>query len=249
MSGFRCNSWGESSAGDPGFQLSPDWRLTASSNLNPLPCFQKSVHNGVPKMRVLLIGATGTIGRAVTAALSPSHEIVAASRNKCEYRVDLSDPASIREMYRKVGKVDAVISAAGVAKFGPLQSLTDADFELSLRNKLMGQVNLVRLGFDHVADGGSFTLTSGTLSRRPMVGSGAISLVNAGIEGFVRAAALEAPRRIRVNAVSPGWITETLKALGRDASQGTPAATVARAYVRALEGSGTGEVIDAVGTA
>jgi NAD(P)-dependent dehydrogenase (short-subunit alcohol dehydrogenase family) len=99
-------------------------------------------------------------------------------------------------MYRKVGKVDAVISAAGVAKFGPLRSLTAADFELSLRNKLMGQVNLVGLGFDHVADGGSFTLTSGTLARRPMVGSGVISLVNSGIEGFVRAAALEAPRRI-----------------------------------------------------
>lgn len=106
-------------------------------------------------------------------------------------------------------------------------------------------MNLVRLGFECVSDAGSFTLTSGVLAQQPMVGSAAISLVNAALEGFTRAAALEAPRGIRVNIVSPPWVTETLVALGMDTSQGTPAATVARAYVRALEGSGTGEVISA----
>jgi NAD(P)-dependent dehydrogenase (short-subunit alcohol dehydrogenase family) len=195
-------------------------------------------------MRILLIGATGTIGNAVASALSPGHELVRVSHSKGDYRVDLADPASIRELYRKVGRVDAVISAAGVAKFAPFASLTDADYVLSLSNKLMGQVNLVRFGFEHLNDGGSFTLTSGILARHPMVGSGAISLVNAGLEGFVRAAALEAPRRIRVNVVSPGWVTETLEALGMDKTQGTPAAIVARAYVEAVEGSGSGKVIE-----
>ena len=196
-------------------------------------------------MRVLLVGATGTIGRQVAAALSQRHEVVPVSHSKSAIRVDLADPASIRRMYAEVGRVDAVVSAAGEARFRPLQSLTDADFELSLTNKLMGQVNLVRFGFDSVADGGSFTLTAGILARYPMPGSGAISLVNAALEGFGRAAALEAPRRIRVNVVSPPWVTETLKALGMDTAQGTPAATVAKAYVKAVEGSGTGEVIEA----
>jgi NAD(P)-dependent dehydrogenase (short-subunit alcohol dehydrogenase family) len=195
-------------------------------------------------MRVAVIGASGTIGSAVVAALSAHYEVVRVTHSKGEYRVDLADPFSIREMYSKVGHVDAVISAAGVARFAPFASLTDADFALSLSNKLMGQVNLVRFGLEHVRDGGSFTLTSGILSRQPMVGSAAISLVNAGIEGFARAAALEAPRRIRINVVCPGWVTETLKALGMDTSQGTPASTVARAYIQALEGSGTGEVIE-----
>ena len=120
---------------------------------------------------------------------------------------------------------------------------------MGLTSKLMGQVNLVRVGMEHVTDGGSFTLTSGILARQPMVGSSAISLVNAGLEGFVRAAALEAPRGIRVNIVSPGWVTETLRMLDRDPSTGTPAAIVAQAYVRSIDGTTTGTVIDASGGA
>jgi hypothetical protein len=121
------------------------------------------------KMRVAVIGANGTLGSAVVAALSPRYEVVRVTHSKGEYRVDLADPFSIREMYHKVGHVDAVISAAGVTRFAPFASLTDADFALSLSNKLMGQVNLVRFGLEHVRDGGSFTLTSGILSRQPMV--------------------------------------------------------------------------------
>lgn len=196
-------------------------------------------------MKVLVVGATGTIGSAVAAALSPRHEVISASHTKSEQKVDLADPGSIRRMYQNVGQVDAVICAAGLAKFAPLGSLTEDDFRFCLSNKLMGQVNLVRLGFECVSDAGSFTVTSGVLAQQPMVGSAAISLVNAALEGFTRAAALEAPRGIRVNIVSPPWVTETLVALGMDTSQGTPAATVARAYVRTLEGSGTGEVISA----
>lgn len=194
-------------------------------------------------MKILLVGATGTIGRAVAAALSPGHEVIPASYTKSKHKVDMADPGSIRKMYQEIGRVDAVISAAGPAKFAPLASLTDADFQFCLSNKLMGQVNLVRFGFDYVSEAGSFILTSGILAQHPIAGSAAISVVNAGLEGFVRAAALEAPRRIRVNVVSPPWVTETLAALGMDTAQGTPAATVARAYVQALEGSGTGQVI------
>ncbi len=195
-------------------------------------------------MRVLVVGATGTIGRAVAAALKPRHEVLSASRQTCPIVVDLTDPESIRAMFRSVGTVNAVVSAAGQARFGPLDQLNEADFRFSLDNKLMGQVNLVRLGFQHVTDGGSFTLTSGVLARRPMHGSAAISLVNSALEGFVRAAALEAPRKIRVNAVSPPWVTETLRALGMDEAQGLPATTVARAYVQSVEGTETGLVLD-----
>ena len=108
----------------------------------------------------------------------------------------------------------------------------------------MGQVNLVRFGLGHVADGGSFTLTAGYLARSPMPGATAISLVNAGLEGFVRGAALDLPRRIRVNVVSPPWVTETLEALHRDPSDGLPAAVVARSYVQSVTGTQTGAVIE-----
>ncbi len=112
-------------------------------------------------------------------------------------------------MYRFTGTLDAVVCAAGSAKFAPLGQSSDADFRSCLDNKLMGQVNLVRFRLEHIANGGSVTRTTG-IRARPTPGSAAISLVNAGIEGFVRAAALEAPRGICVNAVSPPWVSETL---------------------------------------
>lgn len=195
-------------------------------------------------MRVLLVGGSGTIGREVAAALkADGHDVVEASRHTRPLSVDLSQPESIRAMYAGLGRCDAVVSAAGEARFAPLAQLGDADFEFSLHNKLMGQVNLVRFGIEHVSDGGSFTITSGVLARSPMPGSAAISLVNAGLEGFARAAALEAPRGIRVNVVSPPWVTETLRAL-KMAGEGMPAAQVARAYVRSVTGSETGAVIE-----
>jgi len=195
-------------------------------------------------MRILVIGATGTIGRAVVAALSADNEIVPASRQSTDITVDLAEPVSIRDMYLSADKLDAVVCAAGQAKFAPLSQLSDADFRYCLDNKLMGQVNLVRFGFEHVADSGSFTLTTGILARLPMPGGAAISLVNAGIEGFVRAAALEAPRGIRVNAVSPPWVSETLQALKMDPSQGLPAAVVAQTYVQSVSGRNTGATLE-----
>jgi NAD(P)-dependent dehydrogenase (short-subunit alcohol dehydrogenase family) len=195
-------------------------------------------------MRILVVGATGTIGRAVVAALSNGNEILAASRSRSPLKVDLTSTESVRAMYRQAGPVDAVVGAAGEAKFSPLASLSDDDFAFSLESKLMGQVRLVRWGLDSVRDGGSFTLTSGVLARQPMPGSAAISLVNAGLEGFARAAALEAPRGIRVNVVSPPWIDETLRALGMDPSSGLPADAVARSYVESVTGNRSGVVLE-----
>jgi NAD(P)-dependent dehydrogenase (short-subunit alcohol dehydrogenase family) len=139
--------------------------------------------------------------------------------------------------------VDAIVAAAGQAAFRPLGELSDADFVLSLGNKLMGQVNVVRLGLASVVDNGSITLTSGNLAQRPAPGTAAISLVNAGLEGFARAAALEAPRGIRVNVVSPPGVTETSQARGRPTAGNLSAAVVARAYVESVEGQMSGQVI------
>jgi NAD(P)-dependent dehydrogenase (short-subunit alcohol dehydrogenase family) len=196
-------------------------------------------------MRVMIIGATGTIGRAVASALAKKHEVIAVGHRGGQHQVDLASTSSIRRLYETTGPVDAVVCCAGSARFGPLAELSDDDFELSLRNKLMGQVNLVRLGLDGVRDGGSFTLTSGVLATEPIPGSGAISLVNAGVEAFARAAALELPRKLRVNVVRPPWVQETLEAMGRDGKTGMPSATLAAAYVASVEGTDSGRVLDA----
>jgi NAD(P)-dependent dehydrogenase (short-subunit alcohol dehydrogenase family) len=197
-------------------------------------------------MRILLVGATGTLGTAIGRALEARHEVIRASHSRSSITVDLGDPESIPRLYAKVGRVDAIVSAAGRAVFRPLSDLSDADFALSLTNKLMGQVNLVRFGINALADQGSFTLTTGIFSRQPRPGSAAISIVNAGLEAFTRAAALELPRGQRINAVSPGWVAETLVQMKMDPGPGLPAAQVAQAYVTVVEGNMTGQILDAV---
>jgi NAD(P)-dependent dehydrogenase (short-subunit alcohol dehydrogenase family) len=200
-------------------------------------------------MKILVIGATGTIGAPVAEALEARHEVIRASHTHSMLTVDLADPESIKRLYARVGRVDAVVCVAGQAAFGPLLALSDADFALCIKSKMMGQVNLVRFGADAVTDKGSFTITSGILSRQPMPGGAAISMVNSGLEGFARGAALDLPRGLRINAVAPGWVRETLVAMKMDPASGTPAAQVAKAYVKAVEGSMTGQVLDAVGGA
>ena len=117
-------------------------------------------------MRILVIGATGLLGTAVVQALSVNHEVLEASRNG-QYKVDLRDPDSITALYVATGPVDAVACAAGVTPFAPLVDLQLDDFRAGLQDKLLGQIEVVRQGVDHVNDGGSFTLVSGVLGRRP----------------------------------------------------------------------------------
>lgn len=195
-------------------------------------------------MKVIVIGATGTIGTEVVKALAAGkHQVVPASR-RGGIKVNLEDPASIRGMFAAVPDADAVVCCAGDAAFKPFADLGDADYQLGLRSKLMGQVVLARVAKDHLRDGGSITLTAGILAREPIPGSASISLVNAGLEGFTRAAALELPRSLRINVVSPPWVRETLIKLGMDPAIGLPAAEVAKAYVAAVEGTYQGAVLD-----
>ncbi|CAH2805286.1 MAG: Short-chain dehydrogenase [uncultured Caballeronia sp.] len=198
-------------------------------------------------MRVLLVGATGLLGSEIKRILEPRHEVITASRKGSDVLVDLSDKARIVAMFDKIGKVGAVVCVGGTAKFAPLDALTD-DYAFSLANKLMGQVNLVRCAIGHIDEGGSVTLTSGTLAQQPMIGSAAVSIVNAGIEGFARPAALELQGKMRVNVVSPGWVAEMLKSMGKDASQGIAAADVAEVYQRAIDEPISGQILPAAKT-
>lgn len=196
-------------------------------------------------MKILLIGADGTIGTAVSALLSRSHTVIGVNHRSGEPRVDMTDHASIDAVFNHVGMVDAVICTAGLARFRPFGELSDEDYEFGLRHKLMGQVKITRAALGWLEKQGSITLTSGVLAREPMVNSAGVSMVNAAIEGFVQAAALELRAGVRLNAVSPPWVTETVRAYGLKISETLPAAVVARAYRDSVEGIMTGEVLDA----
>lgn len=195
-------------------------------------------------MRILIVGATGTIGRAVTAALAGRHEVLRAGRRSGELTVDATDPVSVQAMYEKAGPLDAVIMTAGGAHVGPLGEMTAEQFRVGLNDKLMGQVNMVLAGQRYLRDGGSFTLTSGVISEHPIKHGVALMATNRAIEGFAQAAACELPRGQRINVVSPGVLTESMEIYGPyfPGTEPVPAARVALRYELSVEGVETGKI-------
>jgi len=201
------------------------------------------------RLRILLVGASGTLGRAVEAALSQRHEVIAAGRNSGGVRMNLTDVQSIQHALKQAGELDAVVSAAGGVTFAPLADFIPAPYgeslhTLGISDKLLGQVNLALAARDHLRDGGSITLTTGILSEQPIVAGSSASLVNGAVEAFVRAAAIELPRGLRINVVSPNVLTESMPAYAPFFRGFEPvsAARAALAFSRSVEGAQTGQV-------
>jgi NAD(P)-dependent dehydrogenase (short-subunit alcohol dehydrogenase family) len=195
-------------------------------------------------MKILIIGANGTIGRAVAEELKQRHDIVTAGRSHGDHNVDLTNLESIRALFAATGNVDAVVSAAGNVHFGPLLDMTPEQLQVGLSDKLMGQVHLALEAVKYLNPGGSITLTAGTLSKDPIRFGASASLVNSALEGFVRAAALELPGGMRINAVSPTVLQESMGSYGPyfRGSEGVPAKRVALAFSKSVEGAQTGQV-------
>lgn len=195
-------------------------------------------------MRILVAGASGTVGKAACFALR-KHEIVSAGRSTGDVKVDLTSRASIEAMYKAVGRVDAAVCCAGHVHFGPFPAMTEAQFLSGLTDKLMGQVNFVQAGLEFVNDGGSFTLTSGVLDRDPIRNGVNASTANAALAGFVMAAAIELPRGLRINVVSPALLEDSaIKYDGFFPGHEPVSSTrVGFAYVKSVEGAITGKVI------
>lgn len=194
--------------------------------------------------KILLIGASGTIGQAVLANLAARHEVITVGRTSGTHRADFSQPGSAAALFEAVGKVDAIVSTAGNLHFGPLAEMTAEQFNLGLQDKLLGQVQLALLGQHYLNDGGSITLTSGIVGIEPIRNGANATAVNAAIDGFVAAAAIELPRGVRINAVSPTILTESVGSYGPffPGFETVPAARAALAYQRSVEGGQTGRV-------
>jgi NAD(P)-dependent dehydrogenase (short-subunit alcohol dehydrogenase family) len=194
--------------------------------------------------KIVVIGATGTVGQAVSAALKARHEVIEVGATRGQYRVDSTDPASIERLFSEIGMVDGVVTATGKLHFGPLPEMSVEQFWVGLRDKLMGQINVVLGAQRYVNDGGSFTLTSGIVGDEPIREGANATTVNLALEGFVRGAAIELPRGIRINVVSPTVLTEALDAFAPYFRGFEPvsAERAAQAYLRSVEGAQTGRV-------
>jgi NAD(P)-dependent dehydrogenase (short-subunit alcohol dehydrogenase family) len=196
-------------------------------------------------MKIIIIGGKGTIGKRVSDHFSNKHEIIIGGRNSGDVNVDIADSESIEKMFKSVGNVDAVICIAGEAKWAAFDSMTEEDFHIGLNSKLMGQVNLVRIGQHYLNSGGSFTLTTGILADHPVVLTTSAALVNGGIHSFVKAASLELKNGIRINAVSSGLVEDAIQKYEAyfPGHNPIPMRKVINGYVKSVEGKGTGEII------
>jgi NAD(P)-dependent dehydrogenase (short-subunit alcohol dehydrogenase family) len=195
-------------------------------------------------MRIVVIGASGTLGRAVSAALKARHEVVEVGASHGEYHLDATNLPSVERLFHEIGRVDAVVTTIGKVHFGPFLEMTADQFWIGLRDKLMGQVNVVLAAQHHMNDGGSFTLTGGILADEPIRDGVNATTVNLALEGFVRAAAVELPRGIRINLVSPTVLEESMGDYGAYFRGFEPvtAQRAALAYCRSVEGVQTGRV-------
>jgi NAD(P)-dependent dehydrogenase (short-subunit alcohol dehydrogenase family) len=196
-------------------------------------------------MKILIIGGKGTIGKKVSSHFAKKHEMIIGGRNSGDIIVDISDSKSIEAMFESVGKVGAVVCIAGEAKWAAFDSMTEEDFYIGLKSKLMGQVNLVRIGQDYLHAGGSFTLTTGILADHPVMLTTSAAMVNGGIHSFVKAVSLELRDGIRINVVSSGLVEDAVEIYETyfPGHNPIPMNKVINGYIKSVEGKGTGEII------
>ena len=195
-------------------------------------------------MKILIIGGNGTIGKKVTERLSEKHEVLVAGRNSGDVKVDFSDSKSIKSMFEEVGKVDAIVTIAGDAKWDKFENLSEDDFYIGIKSKLMGQVNVVRIGKDYLNHGGSITLSTGILADDPVDMTTSAAMVNGAIHSFVKAVVLEL-NRIRVNVVCSDLVVDAYEKY-KDYFPGNtpvPMHKIVDGYVKCVEGKINGRIL------
>ena len=217
-----------------------NWSLgTRRFIINKIPAFAGMC------MKILIIGGNGTIGKKVSERLAQKHEVLVAGRNSGDITVDFLDSKSIKLMFESVGKLDAIVAIAGDAKWDKFNNLSEDDFYIGIKSKLMGQVNVVRLGKDYLNSNGSITLSTGILADDPVDMTTSAAMVNGGIHSFVKAVALELENGIRINAVSSDLVEDAYEKYKYYFPGNTPVPMhkIVDGYVKSVEGKITGRIL------
>ncbi len=196
-------------------------------------------------MKLLIIGGNGTIGKKVSERLSKKHEVLIAGRNSGDVTVDFSDSSSIKTMFENIGKLDGIICIAGDAKWDKFESLSEDDFYIGIKSKLMGQVNTVRIGKHYLNQGGSITLSTGILADDPVDMTTSAAMVNGAIHSFVKAVDLELENGIRINVICSDLVEDSYEKY-KDYFPGNtpvPMHKIVDGYVKSVEGKISGRII------
>lgn len=196
--------------------------------------------------KIILIGAQGKMGQAALSGLK-NHEVITASRSGegCDHQVDITSTASLKALFEKVGKFDAVVNTVGYCEYADFTEMTEEQWETTVQSKMMGQINLVKTGLDYISDKGSFTLISGILNVKPIPMAIADATTSGAIDTFVKCVAHELPRGVRINVVNPTVLEEAWNVYGEmmPGFQPVPGALVGKAFERSVDGFITGQVL------
>lgn len=196
-------------------------------------------------MKILVIGGNGTIGKRVCDRLKAKHEVIVAGRSSGDVHVDFSDSASIKDMFGQVGQLDAIVAIAGDAKWDKFENLTEDDFYIGIKSKLMGQVNTVRIGKDYLNKGGSITLSTGILADDPVDMTTSAAMVNGALHSFVKAVTLELTNDTRINVVCSDLVEDSFEKY-KDYFPGNtpvPMNKIVDGYVKCIEGKINGRIL------
>ena len=195
-------------------------------------------------MKILIIGGNGTIGRKVKERLAEKHQVLVAGRSSGDYQVDFADATSIKTLFEKIGRLDAIVAIAGDAKWDLFENLSEADFYIGIKSKLMGQVNTVRIGKDYLNPGGSITLSTGILADDPVQMTTSAAMVNGAIHSFVKAVVLDL-EGTRVNAVCSDLVEDSFEKYKDYFPGNTPVSMrkIVDAYVKCVEGKINGRIL------
>lgn len=194
-------------------------------------------------MKTVVIGGTGLVGSEVVRQLRTDHEVIAVGRTRGDFQVDIEERASVAALFERIGPVDAIISLAGDGKFGAFADEDGSAYVRAVQSKIMGQVNIARVGHAYLNAGGSITLTSGAVTRHPVPGTAAIAVGAGAIDAFVSTVALELEEGKRINAISLSLVKESAENLGWDSTGCVPVEAVAQRYRDIAFGEGSGEAI------
>ena len=194
---------------------------------------------------VILIGALGKMGQAALTGLG-KHKVITAGRSgDVDHIVDITDAQSIAALFEAVGHFDAVVNTVGVCEYADFTDMTEAQWLTTVMSKMMGQINLVRIGQKYIANGGSFTLISGILNLKPIPYAIADATTSGAIDTFVKCVAFEMPRNTRINFINPTVLAEAWDVYGEMMPGFEPVAgrLVGKAFERSVDGFITGQVI------
>ncbi|GGZ81596.1 SDR family oxidoreductase [Streptomyces bluensis] len=176
-----------------------------------------SIASPLAGKHVVVIGGTSGIGLAIAErALAAGARVTAASRNPqraagtvppgiATEQADITSAASIESLLDRVGPFDHLAMSAGTTALGTVRELDSGAARKFMDTKFWGAYEGVRAAADRIAKDGSIVLIGGIASRKHGPGRPMMAAINAALEAFGKANAVDlAP--VRVNVIAPGLV-------------------------------------------